>query len=199
MKLPTREVAVRRAKSRAVSAENVEGPQIRQRAARWKPPQQRMDPDELPACSVVPRGAECVAADEDTLSSPPERDFLPTAARADLAKRKRPERPARDDVMRDAEPLCERSAVAIVAVEQLDDSCRLAGSADSFLDSVTVDRVDHPDAAFHHERMGTTLEELVFHQPLESGVELAERNPHGGESMGTPYTARASATARSAT
>lgn len=145
-----------------------------------------MDAEELAACPVVPGGAEDVAAGEDACFGPPERHFLPAAARPDLAKRKWSERPARDDVMRNAEPLCERSAVTVVTVEQLDDACGLARSADSFFDSVTVDRVDQPDAAFRHECVGTALEELVFHQPLESGVELAERNPHGGETMGTP-------------
>jgi hypothetical protein len=96
----------------------------------------------------------------------------------DLETRERPERAAGDAVMTNAEPPCERRAVAVVPIEQLQDTCRSAGGADAFLDSVPIDRIDQPDTAVNDERMRAALHELVD-DPAEAPVEVvAEPNPH---------------------
>jgi len=71
----------------------------------------------------------------------------------------------------DAEPPCERGAVTVVTVEQLQHPGRLAGGTDSFFDAVTVDRIDEPDATVDDKRVRATLHELV-HDPAEAVVEL---------------------------
>jgi hypothetical protein len=142
--------------------------------------------EKLAPGSVVPCGTERIGADENALFRPPERDLVPAAVRPNRAERKRAERLARDDVVRDAEPARQGFAAALVPVEELDDTGNLTGDTDPFLDAVGVDRIDYPDATVGNERVRAALEELVFDQPLESDVELAERDPHGGESTGTP-------------
>ena len=47
----------------------------------------------------------------------------------------------------DTEPGGEGGAIAVVAVEQLQDACGRACGADSVFDAVPVDRIDRPDAA----------------------------------------------------
>jgi len=158
-----------------------------------------MHRDELVAGFVVPRRAEHVATRENSLLLPPEHDLPPMTACADHTEGERSERLARHHMVRHAELLRERSAVAVVAVEQLDHARRLARPADPFFDPLAVDRVEEPDSAVGYERMGTALEELVLDQPLEAGVKLPEDDPHGQESTGTPYTARALTTWGSAT
>ncbi len=158
-----------------------------------------MHSEEVLAGSVVARRAEGVATREYPLFLPPKRDLLPVTACADHTEDERSERLARHHMVRHAELLRERSAVAVVAVEQLDHARRLARRADPFFDPLAVDRVEEPDSAVGYERMGTALEELVLDQPLEAGVKLPEDDPHGQESTGTPYTARALTTWGSAT
>jgi hypothetical protein len=71
----------------------------------------------------------------------------------------------------DAQPARELCAVAVVTVEQLQDSGRLAGGPDSFFDTVTVNRIDEPDATVDDKRVRAAFHELV-HDPAEAGVEL---------------------------
>jgi hypothetical protein len=141
---------------------------------------------ELLAGSVVPRRSERVAAHEKSLLRPPKRDLLPTTVCADLTEDERSERLARHHMVRHAEPLGERSAVAVVAVEQLDDAGRLTRGADPIHHSLPVDRIDEPDLVVHYQRMGAAFEELALDEPLETCLELSERDPHCGESTGTP-------------
>ena len=133
----------------------------------------------------VRRGAEHVGADEHAAVRPPERDFLPGTAVLDVDAGERTERAARDEVVADAEPSGERGAGAVVPVEQLDHARGGAGRPNAFLDALSVDRVDHPDAAVHDEGVRAALHELV-HDPAEAAVELvAEADSHPGESTGT--------------
>ena len=85
----------------------------------------------------------------------------------------------------DTELSREGGAVAVVAVEQLDDAGRCPGRTDSFLDPVSFDRIDHPDAAVVDERVRAPLHELVD-DPAEASLELvAEPDSHPAESTGT--------------
>src|SRR6266545_4263094 len=88
-----------------------------------------MHRDELVAGFVVPRRAEHVATRENSLLLPPEHDLPPMTACADHTEGERSERLARHHMVRHTELLRERSTVAIVAVEQLDDARRLARGA----------------------------------------------------------------------
>ena len=106
-----------------------------------------MDRKELIAGPVVPGCAESIAADQDALLFPPKRDLVPTTARADVAEREGPERLPRDQMVGDTESIREQRAVAIVTIEQLDDTGRGTGCANPLLDSVAVNRVDGPDSA----------------------------------------------------
>src|SRR6266545_7722113 len=133
-----------------------------------------MDAEPLAAGAEVACSAEDVRADEHALGRPPERDLSPAAAHADRQELERPERLLRHDVMRDAESVRERGAVAVVPVEELDDSGRRSRGTDALLQSVHVDRIDKPDAAAGHERVGAALHELV-RDPAEAGVGLVYR------------------------
>ena len=133
----------------------------------------------------VGRGAEHVGADEHVAVGPPERDFLPGTAVLEGDAGERTERAVRDEVVADAEPSREFGAGAVVPVEQLDHACGGAGRPNALLDALSVDRVDHPDAAVHDERVRAALHELVDN-PAEAAVELvAEADSHTGESTGT--------------
>jgi len=133
----------------------------------------------------VRRGAEHVGADEHVAVGPPERDFLPGTAVLDVDAGERTERAVRDEVVADAEPSGERGAGTVVPVEQQDHARGGAGRPDAFLDALSVDRVDHPDAAVHDKGVRAALHELV-HDPAEAAVELvAEADSHPGESTGT--------------
>lgn len=137
---------------------------------------------------VVPRGAQCVSAHEDTLLRPPEGDLLPPPRVPDdpeLERRVR-DRVARDDVTRHAEPARELGTVAVVTVEQLDDAGGLARGADPLLDSVARDRIDQPDAPVRDQRVRATLQELLD-DPTEAAFELvAEADSHAGHTTGMP-------------
>jgi hypothetical protein len=89
-------------------------------------------------------------------------------------------------VVANAEPLREGSAIAVVAIEELQDAGRRTGGADPLLDAGAVDGIDHPDAAPLDERVGTAFHELVL-DPAEAVLELvAGAGLHSAESTGTP-------------
>lgn len=91
----------------------------------------------------------------------------------------------RNDVVPDTELSREGGAIAVVAVEQLNDARGLACGADPFLDTFAVDRIDHPDAAVFDEGVRAAFHELV-NDPAEATVELvAEPDSHPAESTGT--------------
>ena len=80
----------------------------------------------------------------------------------------------------DAEPLGDRSAVALVTVDELDDSGRLAERADPLVEARAVDDVRQPDASSDPERMRRALEALSLEMPAEPVLELVtETELHG--------------------
>ena len=116
-----------------------------------------------------------VGADERPARRLPERDLAPEAV---VPHRQRLERRAGDALQRPherhAEPRRPGRAVARVAVEQLQDACRLAERADALLELRRVDGVDQPDAAVHAERVRGALEGLVD-RPAEAVLPLVNR------------------------
>jgi hypothetical protein len=139
----------------------------------------------LIAGPVVGRSPEHVGADEHAAVGPPERDLVPGVPVLDGDAGERAQRALRNDVVPDTEPSGEGGAVAVVTVEQLEDACGCARRADAFLDSVSVDGIDHPDAAVLDEGVRATPHELLDH-PAEAVIELvAEADAHLGESTGT--------------
>jgi hypothetical protein len=148
-------------------------------------PQEWMDSEPLVPRTEVPRGAERIAAHEHTPVGPPEGHLFPGITVLDRDESERAERALGNEVVTDAEPSCERGAVAIVAVQQLEHSCGCARCADSLLDIVSIDGVDHPDATVQGESVRAALHELV-RNPAEADVELVtEPDSHPGESTGT--------------
>lgn len=164
----------------AVSTEDVARIDPGQLAAWRKRPQQRMKREPLAADAQRRNRSEHVRADEHPGLGPPQRDLLPAPAvahRQDLEGRLL-EWLARDYVVPHAEALGEGAAIAVVPVEKLDDSGRLARRANALLDTVAVHGIDQPDTAVHDERMRAAQEELVD-DPAEPEVELiAEPDSH---------------------
>lgn len=80
--------------------------------------------------------------------------------------------------MRNGEALGKRPAVAVVAVQELNDSGRLTGCAAALFDAVTLHGVYQPDTALHDESVRAPKQELVD-DPAESALELiAEPDLH---------------------
>jgi hypothetical protein len=125
----------------------------------------------LVAGPVVRRGAEHVGADEHAAAGPPEGNLVPGAAVLDGDEGERAQRPLRNDVVPDTEPDGEGGAVAVVPVEQLQDTRGCACSADPLLDTFPIDGIDDPGAAVFDEDMRATFHELVD-DPAEPTVEL---------------------------
>jgi hypothetical protein len=169
-----------------VSAQNRRGLQPGEGGPGRPEPQKRMQREALVARAVAARCAECVAAHEHAPLGPPDGDLLPAPAHPHHSKLERRKRLLRDDVVRHAESSSERSAVAVVAIEELDDAGRLARSADALQDSLTVERVDQPDAFVDDQRMRAALDELVD-DPTEAALELvAEADAHPADLTATP-------------
>jgi hypothetical protein len=156
-----------------MSAENMSGGQTPGHGSRGQEAEEGVDADRLAGRAEVGRRAEGVAADEDALVLPPERDFPPAGKSDDPAKRERraPNAVEGDDMERDAEPLGELGAVTVVAVEKLDHSGGPAGMADSLLEALGSQRIDEPHGALHDQRVGRPLEEPRL-DPTEPMLEL---------------------------
>src|SRR5207244_11167861 len=82
---------------------------------------------------------------------------------------------------RGTEPRGERLATAPVPVEKLDDARRLSERADPLLDTLTVERVRHPDSAAGEDRVRRPLQEFrLGGGPAEDGADLVtEAHLHG--------------------
>ena len=130
-----------------------------------------MDCQPLISRAEVRCRAEHIGADEHAAVRPPKRDLIPGMALLDSDAGERAQRTVWDDVMPDTEPSSKGGAVAVVAVEQLHDARRCARGADTFFDTVPVDRIDYPDAAVLDECVRAALHELVG-DPAEAPVEL---------------------------
>jgi hypothetical protein len=133
-----------------------------------------MDREPLVAGPEVRRSSERVGADEHSAAGPPERDLFPGAAVLEGDGSEGPKRPLRNHVVADTEPGSKGSAVAVVPVEQLEDTRRRAGRADPLLHSVSVNRIDQPDPAVLDESVRAALHELVD-DPAEAAVELVTK------------------------
>src|SRR5215211_1675680 len=157
----------------AVAAEHVARLDAAESTARRERPEQRMEREPLAARKHRRRGSEHIGAYQHARLGPPKRDLPPEPALADHPELERSavDRPARNDVVRDAEALRKRTAIASVAVEELDHARRTAGAAQSFLHSFGVNRVDYPDAAVDDERVRAALQEPV-RDPSEAELEL---------------------------
>ena len=136
-----------------------------------------MDGQTLVARSEVRRRPERVGAAQHALVRPPESDLPPARNMYDAKERER--RAWHVSLGHDQVPGTEtcrkETAVARVAVEQLDDAGRVARGADALLDAFTVDRVDHPDTSIHDESMGGTLEPFSRDDPAEPARKLVAR------------------------
>jgi hypothetical protein len=128
----------------------------------------------LMAGPVIRRGAGHIGADEHAAVGPPERDLVPRVAVPDGDAGERAQRPLRNDVVPDTEPGSESGAVAVVAVEQLEDTRGCTLRADPLLDTVSIDGIDRPDAAVLDEGVRATLHELID-DPAEAPVELVAK------------------------
>ena len=132
----------------AVSAEDVERVETGEGPARRLEAQKRVDADRLVRGAEVAHRAERVADGEDPLGREPQGDFLPEPAADD---RDHFEGRAGDAgegrfVERNADSACDRGAVAVVAVEELDDGLRLAAElCDALVDAVSIQDVRQPD------------------------------------------------------
>ena len=107
-----------------------------------------MDAERLSSGAEVGEAPERITAHEDPLLGKPERDLLPEPASDDGQHHERCTRHVgeRRDVERDAEPVGDRCVVALVAVDELDDSGRLAERANPLVEAGAVDHVRQPDA-----------------------------------------------------
>jgi hypothetical protein len=78
--------------------------------------------------------------------------------------------------VRHAEPLRPRRAATLVAVEQLQHTCRLAQRAHALVELGRVDRIDQPDAALDKQRVRAATHELV-QGPAEAALPLVNQRP----------------------
>jgi len=101
------------------------------------------------AGAEVVGGTEHVGADEHGCFRPPQRDLFPVSPRQDRQELERPDRPLGHDMMWDAEPVRDGDAVAVMPVEQLDDT----GDVFELIDPGVVDRIDQPRSAARPKRV----------------------------------------------
>jgi hypothetical protein len=157
----------------AVSREHVLGEHATERRGRAQP-QQRMDAERFARRAEVPHRPERIRHHEHAQARPPERGLAPEAAAGDGQELERGalDPLGRDDVKRDAESLSGPGAVALVAIEQLDDAARLAETARPRLGLGPGDRVDQPDAAVGRERVRRAPERVGVVEPAEAEILL---------------------------
>jgi hypothetical protein len=148
--------------------------------------QSRMHGETFAVGEEVVRRSECVAAEKDCRLRPPERDLVPEASVLDRHELERADSVAWHTMMRYAQSGGERGAVALMAIEQLEDAGRSAGGMNSLVEALPVERVDQPDTTVLDERVRAALHEFV-RDPAESRLELvAVTDSHAAESTGTP-------------
>jgi DNA polymerase (family X) len=166
----------------AVAVEDVLRLEAAERAARREEAQHGVDAEWLVSRAEVAEAPERVAADEDLLLRKPERDLAPEPASHDRQHDERRPRHVgeRRDVEGDSEPVGDLSAVTLVAVDELDDSGRLAERADPLVEAGAVDDVGQPHASSGPERVRGALQPLSFGMPAESVFEfVTETELHG--------------------
>ena len=129
------------------------------------------------------RGSRARRRRPGPLRRKPERDLAPEPSAHDRQHDERRTRNVRErrHVEGNAETLGDRSAVALVTVDELDDSGRFTEGADPLVEARAVDDVRQPDASADPERMRRALEALSLEMPAESVIELFTET----SSMGT--------------
>ena len=157
--------------SRAVPAEEMPRRDPRE-SPRRPEPEKRMDAEALAMRGEVAGGPERIADDEDGAARLPERHLLPDRVPGDAEELETwvglPD--AHADVT-DAKPSRDRLAVAVMAVEELEDRLGLAKLRDALVDSRRVHGVDHEDPSVHLERVRGALHETGL-DPAEGALEL---------------------------
>ena len=118
-----------------------------------------MDGERLILGPEVRHGAEGLSR-RDALRLPPERDLTPAGEAHDRPHRKRRVgHPAERDIeVRDSKPLGECRAVAVVAIDELQDAGGLAEGREPFFDLRLGHRIDEPIASVVRKRVGGPLE-----------------------------------------
>jgi hypothetical protein len=112
----------------------------------------------LGAGTVIPRRPKRVRAHEHALVGPPEGDFVPADRDEDEGRKGC----TRQDGVPHAQPAGDLSAVAVMAIEQLDHTDDVLQLADVR----ALDRIDEPRAVVGQERVRRALEKLVL-DPLD--------------------------------
>ena len=164
----------------AVSAENVARTDAAEPLPRRDRTQKRMNAEHLAWSAEGRNRPESVGDAEHPLLVPPERGLLPEAALADEQELERDavEPSERHDVMRYAEARGESSAVARMAVEQLNNATGLAERANPVVHAIRLDRIDDPDASGGQQRMRRSLHPTGV-DPAEAPVGLVAEARHG--------------------
>ena len=166
----------------AVAEEDVLRLEAPESATRWGQTQERVNAERLATRAEVAEAPERVAADQDSFLREPERDLPPEPSAHDRQHDERGTRHVRErrQVEGNAEALRDRGAVALVTVDELDDSGRLAEGADPLVEARAVDDVRQPDASSDPQRMRRALEALSLEMPAEPVLELVtETELHG--------------------
>jgi hypothetical protein len=151
-------------------------------ATRRAQTQERMDAKRLAPRAEVVEAAERVAAHENPLGGKPEGDLPPEPAPDEGQNDERRAGHLREwrHVEGDAEPLGDRGAVALVTIDELDDSGRLAERADPLVETRSVDDVRQPNVFSDPESVRGALQPLSLGMPAESVLELVtESKLHG--------------------
>ena len=169
----------------AVTKEDVLRLETRERCPGREEAEGRVDAERLAGRAEVVEAAECVRADEDSLFGEPERDLAPKALSDD---REGDERRALDvrvrrHVERDAEAVGDGCAVALVAVEELNDGCGLSERADPLVEAFAVDDVREPDAVLGADRVRSARDPVSLDAPAEAVLELVVEKERHGETM----------------
>jgi len=164
--------------ARAVAEQDVLWFEPGERALRREQAEQRVDAEGLALRAEVAEAAQGIGAHEDPFLREPEGDLLPVTPALDRARLEQVG--SLEQVERHAKPRRHRCAVAFVAVEQLDDSGRLAELTDPLVETRSVDGVRQPDTVARADRVRGARDPLVLERPGEAVLELvAEFERHG--------------------
>src|ERR671923_414003 len=135
--------------------------------------EERVDADRLVRRAEVADGSQRVAHDERAEVRDPGRDLLPEARldeRLDLDLRGG-DALERDRVVRDGQRSRERGTVALVAVDELHDACRLAKLEDALDRRLPHDGVEDPDLAPGLQGVRGAAQ-LLLARPAEARIDL---------------------------
>jgi hypothetical protein len=176
----------------AVTEEDVFRLDAAEGATRWGQTKERVNAEWFAPCAEVTEAAERVAADEDPLSRKPERDLPPEHASCDRQNDERHTRHVRERcyVERDAEPFGNRSAVALVTVDELDDCGGLPERTDPLIETGAVDDVHQPDLLSGSDGVRGSPQSLSLAMPTEPVLELVDESKLHGNTIPGDQVAR---------